>query len=263
MKRALSALVVLALGSALAGCAIGPASSHPDDDPRPAHTHGLDSPIDRLDAFAMCRALLTSRAPVDRAIALSAESLGAASIEAYDGTFEVEVRGWTSAGDGSAFCVLTGTVGDPRLVYSAIGSVGAGKGSYLAVRDTTLESYPDRIIDEEGDGDRSELLNEKSAWAICRVLRLAQQSADFIAGWANFDTANLAHGSEGFELYEVFPGGTHADGPKDVASFCLIAGTLEEPFPVLYLERAADTPPDPRDEYFDTYADQVRDQLED
>lgn len=233
--------------------------------------HELTSYIDRLDAYLICRSLLTSRMPIDRDLALSTQSFSASSIEEFSGTFEVEILGATTAGPGSAFCVLTGTLGNPQLIFSSIGPVGAGEKQWHGFRQSALTRYPGREVDAEREADRTERIDEISAWAVCRVLRLAMEPTDFIAGWRDFDTMDIARGNEGLELYEVFPGGARADGDDgttdagaiETTSFCLIDGTMAEPFPVLYLERPADTPPDARDEYFFTYADTVRGELED
>lgn len=225
--------------------------------------HMLTSPIDRLDAYLMCRALLTSRIAIDRDLALSTQKFAASRITEFSGTFEVEILGPTPAGGGSVFCVLTGTLGDPVLLYNRIGAKGEGEKEWHSIRQTALISYPARAVDAEREDDRSERIGEIVAWSVCRVLRLASQPTDFIAGWSNFDTAELSRGTEGIEIHEVFPSGTVDADPVETSSFCLIDGTMDEPFPVFYLERPADSPPDARDVYYFNYAETVRGQLED
>lgn len=276
MRQARVAIGVLLALVALTGCSnlppASPLATPVAQDPVPdAGEHALTSSIDKLDAYLICRSLLTSRMPIDRDLALSTQSYSASSIVEFSGTFEVEILGPTPAGPGSAFCVLTGTLGNPQLIFSAIGPEGAGVKEWHGFRQSALTRYPGRAVDAEREGDRSERIGEIAAWSVCRVLRLAVQPTDFIAGWRDFDTTDIARGSEGLELYEVFPGGARAEGDDgttdagsiETTSFCLIDGTMAEPFPVFYLERPVDSPPNARDDYFFNYADTVRGELED
>ena len=264
--------LLLALAT-LTGCSdlppASPLATPIGQDPAPdADEHFLTSNMDRLDAYLMCRSLLTSRMPINRDLSLTIQSFSASSIKEFSGTFELEILGPTTNGPGSIFCVLTGTLGDPQLIYTSIGPPGAGQAHWHSFRQSALTRYPGRAIDDERVDDRSERIGEIAAWSVCRVLRLSVQPTDFIAGWRDFDTTDIARGTEGLELYEVFPGGVRVEGLADggaidTTSFCLIDGTMAEPFPVLYIERPLDAPPNARDDYFYNYADTVRGQLGD
>ena len=229
-----------------------------DPAPQPAPTVqqvevkvGTSSPITALDAYTFCRALITSRLGFDRSLSDSIDTFGAADITAVDGTFEVGLQGPS----GRTFCVLTGTLGDPRLLYT-----GSSSG-WADVKEATLAAHPGRVIDENTKGDKTAAVDSLLAWDICRVLRLAQQPADYIAGWTDFNASDVTKGRQGIEVYEkAFPAGASGSNPVDTSSFCVVDGTAAAPYPVIYRE-AGPGAQDPRDYYGANLAEQVEGSL--
>lgn len=242
-------IITVALVLALAGCSDA-SSLPPQETPTAEPGPRTASPIDQLDAYAFCRVLVTSRLPADRSIAAQVEDFTSADITAVDDTFEVTLSGPASGGTAKTLCVLTGTLGDPRLLYSG------DPAGWPAARDAALAATPHRAIDPDTRGDKSAPIDELLAWASCRVLRLAQEPADYIAGWADFNTASLSRGRQGIEVYEVFPAGKADAAPVDTSSFCVIDGTLAQPYPVVYLEKGPGGQ-NARDYYLAVLADPV------
>jgi hypothetical protein len=241
--------VAASLLVALTACS-GPAPEPRATNQQGASVRGTSSPIDKLEAYSFCKALLASRLGYDRTLSAGADSFGAADITAVDDTFEVTLHGPTPTGNGTTFCVLTGTLGDPRLLYTGDPAAWAG------MRTTVIAANPDRVIDEQGRGDKATPIDALLAWATCRVLRLAKQPTDYIAGWANFNATDLKRGRQGIEIYEVFPAGKSDVPPVDTSSLCVIDGTLAAPYPVVYIEKGPGDE-DARDYYGDVIADEL------
>lgn len=237
-------VVVAALGlSACAGPAPDPVASSVPVEAK----EGTAAPITALDAYTFCRALVTSRLDYDRSLSSTIASLRAADITPADGTFEVNL----DSGSEETFCVLTGARGDPRLLYTG------SRSGWTDVKDATLAAYPARVIDEQGKGDKGAKVDALLAWDICRVLRLAKQPADYIAGWTGFNASDVTRGRQGIEVYEMgFPAGKSDAPPVDTSSFCVVGGTVTAPYPVVYLE-AGPGAEDPRQYYGTNLADRV------
>jgi len=226
--------------------------------PGPAVTAALaatarttSTPIDKLEAYSFCRALLTSRLGYDRSLSDGVDSFDADSVTAADDTFEVELHGPAPSGDGTTLCVITGALGDPRLLYAGDPS------AWPTRRQATLAATPTRVIDVQTRGDQATPLDSLLAWATCRVLRLAQEPTDYIAGWTDYNATDLRKGRQGIEVYELFPAASDQGTPVDTSSFCVVDGTLAAPYPVVYVEKGPDEQ-DARDYYNDVLADQAR-----
>lgn len=245
----LRGMVAVGMALALAGCS-HTAADPPGQTPTAVGGQRTASPMDRLDAYLFCRALLTSRLPPDRSVAAQVEDFSSADITVADDAFDVTLTGPAAGGTATTLCVLAGTLGDPRLLYSG------DPAGWPAARDAAIAATPDRVIDPDSRGDKSAPVNELLAWATCRVLRLAQEPADYIAGWADFNTAAVSRGRQGIEIYEVFPGGKADAAPVDTSSFCVVDGTLAQPYPVVYVEKGP-AGQDARDYYESQLADQV------
>lgn len=251
--RLVHGVAIAALALAISACSgQQPPATQPDPAPtaQQPDSRTTSTPITAIDAYSFCRALLTSRLGYDRSLTATADSPRAAQITAIDNTFEVALHGPTPAGSGTTFCVLSGTLGDPQLLYT--GDLAA----WAEVRASVLAAHSDRVIDSSTVTDKNTPIDSLLGWATCRVLRLAVQPPDYAAGWTDFNSTDLTRGRQGIEVYEVFPAGKADAPPIDTSSFCVIDGTLANPYPVVYIERGPGQE-NARDYYGDMIADAV------